>query len=1062
MGENLAGDDVNQPTDRQAQIQIALRQFLADNASGRPVSEESFLRDHKDLHPELQRELAKVRRILKAAPGQPNESREQSIKLECGEDTELFDHLKVLIGSNFADGGPASSPSRFPHIPGYQISGRVAPPGGQAFVYEAIQESTTQKVAIKVLRNGQFSSTRERERFDREAKILARLKHPYIVSIIDRGEAPDGLPYIVMELVDGLPIDRYVDKRFGDIESHDFDPSVVLRLFFKIGAAVHAAHERGVVHRDLKPSNILIDRHGTPRLLDFGLAKPVFDVSQQTVDGAFLGSLPWASPEQARGDNSKIDPRTDVYSLGVILYQMLTGGKFPYEVYGNMRDVMDNIITAPPTPLSSVGSVTSKHSAVSDHDAVSDSNLINGTIESIVLKALEKEPALRYQSVAALCEDVRSYLQGQPTDSSQASARLIPNRTSKSRDRRLIAGAGIVAILLIAIPVGFMTWYFFGRTRELVRSDLERGDDSQVASEAEPATDVNQSNGAADKTEEDSAVQVEKSLVQSSGSTDTRKEIPTQTPVSSSASEIDQTMNEAKGDVSVSNAAPIPTPQRDPGIVTARRRAYLERFLKGLEGYVIDATLDEHAKSFPSSKKIRSPQSTRGMKAVYFADWACRQPYDSAKGTEKGKPYSKAFVDPRGILKQVSFYNKDGVLSDESGCATIRYWHDSKRRVTQEMFYAVDGQPAENGELVVVAFHAYDDEGRLVETRFYEIDGQPAEDRLGVHRRVYKDGPLDLEYRLNGSRRERWLPKLHAGKRMNAEAGWHPTLSSDGKEMYFGIGWTGARLVGETGISRVTWEGDRWSDPAPVIIDGQRLKGLRSSLSSDGKFLAFSYWKKSADDGEEVYHRLPNHGAADIYIAQRIEGKWQRIQNAGKQINRGNEELGVAFIPNTHSLCYVDTAQPRDRYESDLNIADPIGDEWVEPRPLGIRNVIEPTYGPDGNRLYCAARKKGEYGKGDIWMSELTELGWSRLINLGPEVNNHRANGHPAVGMDGKLMYFHCCCPWNIFVTGRSDSEMAIRHMADVFADGEQTIPPIAGKKKRPAFPMMDPPKFGK
>ncbi len=257
-----------------------------------------------------------------------------------------------------ADLASLSAP-RMAAIAGYQVLREISR-GGQAVVCEAIQQSTGRKVAIKIMREGPLASPRERARFDREVQVLAALNHPNIVRVVDRGATADGSFFLVMDYVGGPPLDEWLLQYYrahpdGPPPS---DPSELLRIFLKICDAVSAAHLRGIVHRDLKPPNIRMDEHGEPIILDFGLARTAFTAmtDEQTpqmvsITGQFMGSLPWASPEQAEGISEKIDIRSDVYSLGVILYQMLTG-RFPYQVAGTMRDILNNIITATPPPPS--------------------------------------------------------------------------------------------------------------------------------------------------------------------------------------------------------------------------------------------------------------------------------------------------------------------------------------------------------------------------------------------------------------------------------------------------------------------------------------------------------------------------------------------------------------------------------------------------------------------------------------------------------------------------------------------------------------------------------------
>ncbi len=237
-------------------------------------------------------------------------------------------------------------------VPGYSILREISR-GGQAAVYLATQLSTGRKIALKIMHDGPFASDRAITRFRREVQALAALNHPNIVTIIDTGKTPDGTRFIAMNYIAGMNLSDFMKDRH---KKDPTDPAKLLRLFLKICDAVNAAHRLGIIHRDLKPSNIRVDERGEPHILDFGLARTALDHALPNPDhavsvtGEFLGSLPWSSPEQAEGNPEKIDIRTDVYSLGVILYQILTNGRFPYEVVGNIRDILNNILTVDPTP----------------------------------------------------------------------------------------------------------------------------------------------------------------------------------------------------------------------------------------------------------------------------------------------------------------------------------------------------------------------------------------------------------------------------------------------------------------------------------------------------------------------------------------------------------------------------------------------------------------------------------------------------------------------------------------------------------------------------------------
>ncbi|HEB79890.1 MAG TPA: hypothetical protein ENI79_05400, partial [Rhodospirillales bacterium] len=356
-----------------------------------------------------------------------------------------------------ASGDPAASISNRRHVEGGEDS-RQTPAeirdydiireihqGGQGVVYEAIQETTNRRVAIKVLRHGPLANRRERARFEREARILARIDDPRIVTIHHTGQAYGG-DYFVMDFVDGRPLDRFVaSKALGVRET--------LSLIATICEAVETAHLKGIIHRDLKPSNILVDEQGEPHVLDFGLAKmeaeadDVTRARNMTITGQFVGSLPWASPEQADGTPDLIDLRTDVYSLGVLLYQLLTG-QFPYDVVGKMREVLGHILDAEPIKPRTIRSD------------------IDDEVETIVLKCLAKDPDRRYQSAGELARDIRHYLADEPIEAKRDSTVYVLRKQMHRHRVPLIVATGIL-FLIIASSV--VAWTLYLRSQENLR-----------------------------------------------------------------------------------------------------------------------------------------------------------------------------------------------------------------------------------------------------------------------------------------------------------------------------------------------------------------------------------------------------------------------------------------------------------------------------------------------------------------------------------------------------------------------------------------------------------------
>lgn len=275
--------------------------------------------------------------------------------------------------------------------------------GGQAVIFLARDSETNANVAIKVLRTGALADERERQRFEREAQILSQLDHPNIVAILDRGHTPDDLLYLVMNYIPGEPL--AAEKLLAQ-------PLVErLAMFVSICRTVNVAHERQIVHRDLKPSNIRIDDRGQPHVLDFGLA-----VSQEslfasmTVTGQFLGTFLWASPEQAEG-NGEITCASDVYSLGVILYQLATGGAFPPQVFSVVSEAIERRGTG--------GRGTRPFRRPHAGHASIPSGL-----KSIINRCLLREPADRFASAAELANAIEEFLASPATPNASRSSSL--------------------------------------------------------------------------------------------------------------------------------------------------------------------------------------------------------------------------------------------------------------------------------------------------------------------------------------------------------------------------------------------------------------------------------------------------------------------------------------------------------------------------------------------------------------------------------------------------------------------------------------------------------------
>ncbi|MEO1203071.1 MAG: serine/threonine-protein kinase, partial [Pseudomonadota bacterium] len=365
------------------------------------------------------------------------------------EDAEFIDVVRKAAGAAADAGTDAALDQR---VGNYRLVDLLGA-GGMGNVYLAVRadEQYEQRVAIKLLHPGR----RDRElikRFVAERQVLARLEHPNIARLLDGGETDGGVPYLVMEFVEGVPVDEFCDHNRLSLTAR-------LRLFQKICAAVEYAHNNLVVHRDIKPSNILVAADGEPKLLDFGIAKLLDEKAFQysvalTRIGTSVMTPEFASPEQVRAE--PVSTATDVYSLGVLLYRMLCG-RMPYRRQGPYADLARAIVDEIPTRPSASLTATSDHGAATAREistvrgasVASLKGSLSGDLDNIVLKALRKKPENRYASAREFADDIERYLTFRPVSARPAS---IGYRTAKFL-RRYRAGVSVAGAVLVLIVV---------------------------------------------------------------------------------------------------------------------------------------------------------------------------------------------------------------------------------------------------------------------------------------------------------------------------------------------------------------------------------------------------------------------------------------------------------------------------------------------------------------------------------------------------------------------------------------------------------------------------------
>lgn len=429
----------------------------------------------------------RVAAIFEAALDQPPEARGTFVAEACGDDSDmraevesLLEHdtrarrdflaLRLVTPRSCEQSDPTWALALVGERIGRYTVVRLLGHGGMGCVFEAMQQRPARTVALKVVEPG-ISLPSALARFRLEPEFLGRLQHPNIAQVYEAGVHEDergAVPYFAMEFVDGAQsLLEYANARRLTIRER-------LAMFAKVCDAVHHGHQKGVIHRDLKPANILVGAGGEPKVIDFGVARAsgadIVLTTQCTHVGDLVGTVHYMSPEQCDGDPSVIDTRSDIYSLGVVLYELLTGTA-PYEtsgttVYGAIRLIREQQPRQPSAVIGQDGRVARQ---------------LRGDVDAILLRALEKSPARRYASAADLAQDIRRHLAGEPVEARRASAWQRILRWAGRRPRLAASAAaatffGLVAITTLGASWAYL-WYYFRQPYK-----IEYGSERRTAS----------------------------------------------------------------------------------------------------------------------------------------------------------------------------------------------------------------------------------------------------------------------------------------------------------------------------------------------------------------------------------------------------------------------------------------------------------------------------------------------------------------------------------------------------------------------------------------------------
>jgi outer membrane protein assembly factor BamB/tRNA A-37 threonylcarbamoyl transferase component Bud32 len=419
-GGDLSMSEPDPAASREQRLNEALLTFLEAAEAGQKPDHQDWLTRYPDLAAELTDFFANQKRLAELS---------DPIRSAVAEDNAAPPAEQATRAPERPDRPQPAAGERLPYFGDYELIAEIAR-GGMGVVYKARQVSLNRLVALKMILAGQLAGEKEVQRFYAEAQIAANLQHPHIVAVHEVGEH-EGQHYFSMDLVEGPSLAEL-------IRDNTLEPKRAARYIKVVADAIQYAHEQGKLHRDLKPSNILIDALDRPRVTDFGLARRTEVDARLTASGTVLGTPSYLPPEQASGQRGRIGPHSDVYSLGAMLYELVTG-RPPFRAATPIDTILQVLSTPPLAP-----------------------RLLNPKIdrnlETILLKCLAKEPAERYATARDLAEDLQSYFDGRPIKARRPGRVERAGRWLRRHRRALNLTAATAAVTALIVAGGFLAW----------------------------------------------------------------------------------------------------------------------------------------------------------------------------------------------------------------------------------------------------------------------------------------------------------------------------------------------------------------------------------------------------------------------------------------------------------------------------------------------------------------------------------------------------------------------------------------------------------------------------